>query len=235
MCPTSSATIPKRPGPKKNGTVVPLLETLHGIADRTITTDALLTQRKLAACPRKRGARYLFTVKANQPILLDDIRTLFDEVTAQRVPDFVDESPKPEHGRRERRSIRGSSECNDDADFPGIGQVFVVQRDIRQVKSGRKSCETACGVASPTPQDASPQRLLNSAVRASQSEAENQNKFAVAFPRRTLTLSRQNMPASWDPPHILRAFSAKRTEKCKVLSDLSTPVWHRMFRSLAPK
>ena len=143
------------------GTVIPLLETLPDIAGRTVTVDALLTQRKLAVHLLKRGAHYLFTAKGNQPILLDDIRTWSNEITAQRAPDFVDESPKPEHGRRERRSIWTSTELNDYLDFPGVGQVFVVQREVHHVKSGRKSCEKACGVTSLTPQDASPQRLLN--------------------------------------------------------------------------
>ena len=143
------------------GTVIPLLETLPDIAGRTVTVDALLTQRKLAVHLLKRGAHYLFTAKGNQPILLDDIRTWSNEVTAQRAPDFVDQSPKPEHGRRERRSIWTSTELNDYLDFPGVGQVFVVQREVHHVKSGRKSCEKAYGVTSLTPQDASPQRLLS--------------------------------------------------------------------------
>ena len=49
------------------GTILPLLETVPDIARRTVTTDALLTQRVLATYLLGRGAHYLFTVKGNQP------------------------------------------------------------------------------------------------------------------------------------------------------------------------
>ena len=53
------------------GAVIPLLETLPDVAGRTITADALLTQRRLADYLLGRGADYLFTVKGNQPKLHD--------------------------------------------------------------------------------------------------------------------------------------------------------------------
>ena len=142
------------------GTVIPLLETLPDIAGRTVTADALLTQRALARYLLGRGADYLFTVKGNQPTLLSDIRLLLNETIAGREPDFTDESPKPEHGRRERRSIWVSGELNDYLDFPGVGQVFAVRRETQEVKSGKLRCETAYGVTSLTTRAASPERLL---------------------------------------------------------------------------
>ena len=80
------------------GTIIPLLETVPDIAGHTVTTDALLTQRALATYLLGRGADYLFTVKGNQPNLLDDIRLTLDEHIAQRAPDFTDESPNPSTG-----------------------------------------------------------------------------------------------------------------------------------------
>ena len=77
------------------GTIIPLLETLPDIEGRTITADALLTQRALATYLLDRGADYLFTVKGNQPTLLDDIRLTLDECIARRAPDFAVETPKP--------------------------------------------------------------------------------------------------------------------------------------------
>ena len=142
------------------GTVIPLLETLPDIANRTVTADALLTQRALAKYLLGRGADYLFTVKGNQPTLHDDIRLLLDETIARRAPDFMNEGAKPEHGRRERRSIWVSSGLNDYLNFPGVGQVFAIRRETREVKSGKRRCETAYGVTSLTPEAASPERLL---------------------------------------------------------------------------
>ena len=138
------------------GTILPLLETLPDIAGLTVTADALLTQRALARYLLGRGAHYLFTVKGNQPNLLDDIRLLLDETIAQRAPEFIDEGAKPEHGRRERRSIWGSTELNAYLDFPGVGQVFAIRRETVEVKSGKRRVETVYGVTSLTPQAASP-------------------------------------------------------------------------------
>ena len=142
------------------GTVIPLLETLPDIAGRTVTADALLTQRALARYLLGRGADYLFTVKGNQPNLLSDIRLLLDESISRRAPDFAVESPKPEHGRRERRSIWVSSELNDYLDFPGVGQVFAVRRETVEVKSGKRRREIAYGITSLTSEAASSKRLL---------------------------------------------------------------------------
>lgn len=142
------------------GTVIPLLETLPDIAGRTVTADAMLTQRTLARYLLDRGADYLFTVKGNQPNMQGDIHLLIDETVARRAPDFTDESPKPEHGRRERRSIWVSSELNHYLDFPGVGQVFAVRRDTVEVKSGKRRRETAYGVTSLSAKAASPERLL---------------------------------------------------------------------------
>ena len=102
----------------------------------------------------------MFTVKGNQPTLLDDIRLLLDEVVARRAADFAVETAKPEHGRHERRSIWASSELDGYLNFPGVGQVFAVRRETVEVKSGKRRIETAYGVTSLDRKAATPQRLL---------------------------------------------------------------------------
>ena len=111
----------------------------------------MLTQRALADYLLGRGTDDLFTVKGKQPTLHDDIRLLFDEIIAHRAADFVTETGKQEHGRRERRSIWVSSELNGYLNFPGVGQVFAVRREAGDVKSGKRRIETACGVTSLAP------------------------------------------------------------------------------------
>ena len=131
------------------GTVIPLLETVPDIAGRTVTADALLTQRALASYLLGRSADYMFTVKGNQPTLNDDIRLLLDETIARRAPDFTDESPKPEHGRRERRSIWVSSELND-----YLNTGFAVRGQVRQAP-------LRDGLVTSLSAHASPERLLS--------------------------------------------------------------------------
>jgi hypothetical protein len=68
------------------GMVIPVLEALD-ITGKTITTDALLTQRKLADYALEHDAHYVFTVKDNQPTRLADIRLIFEDRDRAQ-PDF---------------------------------------------------------------------------------------------------------------------------------------------------
>ncbi len=119
----------------------------------------MLAQGKLARHLPGRKAHYMFTVKDNQKTLRRDIRLPCDEMTGARAPDFVQEPGKPEHGRLERRPVRVSSETDECAEFPGVGQVFAVRREVTQVRTGERSAETAYGVTSPGPGAAAPKRL----------------------------------------------------------------------------
>lgn len=126
------------------------------IAGLDITADSLLTQRDLATYLVGRGAHYHFTVKGNQPTLQEDIRVLF----AQRADaDFTEVSPA-DHGRIETRRIWCSSRLNDYLDFPHVGQVFLIERETIDKKSGRQRSEVARCITSRTPEQASPADLL---------------------------------------------------------------------------
>ena len=87
---------------------IPLPEAID-IAGKDITADALLTQRKFAAyLVEKRQARYYFTVKGNQPGLLEDLQLDFRE---RGQPHFTEHTP-PDHGRLETRKIWTTTELN---------------------------------------------------------------------------------------------------------------------------
>lgn len=126
------------------------------IAGKDISADALLTQRKLATYVVERQAHYHFTVKGNQPTLQADITLLFQERGA---PDHVDVTP-PDHGRIETRRIWCSAVLNDYLDFPHVGQVFMIEREVFHKKSGLNTVETVVGVTSRPPEQANPQRVL---------------------------------------------------------------------------
>jgi len=136
---------------------IPLLDAID-IQGKTVTADALLTQRKIADyLVRERKAHYHFTVKGNQRSLLEDIEFYF---RARQEPDFVDCAP-PEHGRIEIRKIWTTADLNDYLDFPHVGQAFVIERHLIEKKSGKNSREIAYGITSQTPQQADAQHLLN--------------------------------------------------------------------------
>ncbi len=134
---------------------LPLLESLD-IAGKTITADALLTQRKIAEHVVAHGAHYVFIAKDNQPTLAADIRRHF---AARGAPDFR-EPLSLAHGRLESRAIWASTARNDDLDFPHVGQVFVIERQCIDKTTAKTSIEVAYGVTDHSPESTSPARLL---------------------------------------------------------------------------
>jgi len=135
----------------------PLLDAID-IKDKDITADALLTQRKFANyLVEDRKAHYHFTVKGNQPTLLQDIKLFF---TDRQKPDFVD-SALPDHGRIETRKIWTTTELNHYLNFPHVGQAFLIERQSIEKKTGKFSQEFAYCVTSRTPEQTDAQRLLS--------------------------------------------------------------------------
>jgi len=124
---------------------------------KDVTADALLTQRKIADyLVVQRQAHYHFTVKGNQRRLLEDIALLFQD---RGEPDYTECKP-PDHGRIGIRKMWVSSELNDYLDFPHVGQVFVIEREGLNKKTGKLSMDVAYGLTSRTAREATPKRLL---------------------------------------------------------------------------
>jgi len=137
-------------------TAIPLLDTID-IQGKVITADALLTQRDFAQyLVKDRLAHYHFTVKANQPTLLQDIAFFFLD---RKEPDYIENTP-PDHGRIETRKIWTTTELNDYLDFPHVAQAFVIERHCTDKKSGKYSCEISYGITSQTPQQADAKSVL---------------------------------------------------------------------------
>ncbi len=139
------------------GMVIPLLDTLPTIANKTLTADALLTQRKLATYLLGRDAHYVFTVKDNQPTLLADLRLAFEQRGA---PDFR-QPPECAHGRIETRAIWSTTALNHYLNFPGVGQAFCIERHVVHKRTGKTSTELVYGVTSHTPENADAERVLS--------------------------------------------------------------------------
>jgi hypothetical protein len=103
----------------------------------------------------QRHAHYHFTVKANQPTLLQDLALFFHHRPA---PDAV--TVDGDHGRIETRKIWTTTALNTYLDFPHVGQAFVIERETINKKTGKRSCETAYGLTSRPPDQATPQQVL---------------------------------------------------------------------------
>ena len=139
---------------------IPILETLDDIEGKTITVDALLTQRAIAEyIVTERHANYLFPVKGNQKRLYEDIKLHFQNLGK---PNFVDCTP-PDHGRIEIRKIWVADV---DAlcwylDFPHVKQAFVIEREATNKKTGKVSKEIAYCITSHPKTEATAERLLS--------------------------------------------------------------------------
>ena len=123
---------------------------------KTCTADALLTQTKLANYLVGRGAHYLFTVKGNQPRLLADLKTHFENPGK---PD-VTEQLQLHHGRIECRAIWTTSKLNHYLTFPHVGQAFLVERTVTTKSTGMQTVERAYGITSHSTDTAGAKRLL---------------------------------------------------------------------------
>ena len=140
------------------------------ISQKVITGDALHTQRGLAAQILEAQGDYVLPVKENQPQLYKNIQAL-----------FAPEYPKPGfgkiqtdfltihkvnkgHGRIEIRTLTTSEMLNSYSAWPGLAQVYRLERQFQWRRNGRSyrtSCEMEFGITSLTRQEASPLRLLN--------------------------------------------------------------------------
>ena len=134
----------------------PLLDAID-IQGKDITADALLTQRSFATyLVNQRKAHYHFTVKGNQPSLLQDIAFYFLD---RQKPDFIEQDP-PDHGRIEIRKIWATTQLNHYLDFPHVGQAFMIERVSIEKKTSEYSHEIAYGITSRTQDQADPEQIL---------------------------------------------------------------------------
>ena len=141
------------------GAILELLSMLvvHG---GVITTDALLTQVKVAEQVLASQGDYVFIVKENQPTLYADIQLLFaappPTPRGQEWP--TAESCNSGHGRVEWRHLQATTALNDYLSWPGVRQVFCLRRQVTQ--HGTTSTETVYGLTSLDPTRASASQLL---------------------------------------------------------------------------
>ena len=142
-----------------------LIETIDW-KGKVLTGDALYCQRCLCSALRLAGGDYLFLVKGNQPLLLEDLQVLFAPLAAAkragegvlRLPEQHAKTSEKAHGRVEIRSIRVSSELKGYSDWPGLEQVFEIRR--RWKYKGIDKEAVRYGVTSLPAQIALPERLL---------------------------------------------------------------------------
>jgi predicted transposase YbfD/YdcC len=134
---------------------------------KIITGDALLAQRELSLQIIEAGGDYVWIIKDNQPETRQDIERLFAPesvvkgFSAASHDDFrTAATVEKGHGRIEHRTITVSSALKGFLNWPGVEQVFELERHVERMKDGKVTDEVVYGVTSLTAQQANPDRLL---------------------------------------------------------------------------
>jgi len=155
-------TLAQRAVPGETNEIGVVSQLLQGLIleGRVITVDALLTQRRLAEAILAQRGHYLMVVKENQSELLKWIESIFDQPQWLIEPPSVAESLDLSHGRIENRRLMSSSALSQSDLWPGLEQVFKIERTIIKKKSGNQSQEVVYGVTSLTRDRASAEELL---------------------------------------------------------------------------
>ena len=153
-------------GDKTNeiGAMPELLQNLV-LEGRIITADAMHTQRETCQTIVDGKGEYVMIVKDNQHKLLDDVMTTFDGPFSWMLRKSSDTMLDSGHGRIEKRHLTVSDELPHYMDWPGLNQVFMVERSTTIKKTGEYYAETVYGITSLTPEQADASRL-NSLVRS---------------------------------------------------------------------
>ncbi len=109
----------------------------------------------------------MWIIKDNQPETLRDLERLFAPEPC--LPGFSPASHddfktattvEKGHGRIERRTITVSSALQGYLNWPGVAQVFKVERHFVRLRDGKVTDQIRYGVTSLTAEEASPHRLL---------------------------------------------------------------------------
>jgi predicted transposase YbfD/YdcC len=117
----------------------PLLDPLD-ITDHVITADSLHTQRKTARYLHGRDAHFLLQVKGNQPKLF----TALDALPWRETPIGHTATTKA-HGRITTRTLQVRP-APKDLNFPHVHQVFLIERQITDLKGKSLSNVAVLGV-----------------------------------------------------------------------------------------
>jgi predicted transposase YbfD/YdcC len=157
-------------GSKENEiTKAPEAVKLAKIAGKVVTGDALHTQKRLAKAILNENGEYVFPVKENQPNLYKNIQSLFAPEYPKpgfgKIPtDFLtSQTVNKGHGRIEKRTLTTSEMLNPYAAWPGLAQVYRLEREFQWWRRGicyKTSREVEFGITSLSRKKTTPRKLL---------------------------------------------------------------------------
>lgn len=136
------------------------------LKNRVVCADALLTQRTVSTDILSRGGHYIWFLKENQPSVALDVAQFFQP--PRQVPGWhaksmtyqLAETVDKGHGRLERRQITTTTNLHGFIDWPGLAQVFKLERTVRDLSGAKISQETVYGITSCPQETHSADQLL---------------------------------------------------------------------------
>lgn len=137
------------------------------LKNRVVCGDAMHTQRELSVQIMAAGGDYLWFLKDNQPTTLADVQQFF---VAPRVAPGWHPPTLPRqtalvvqkgHGRIEKRRLTSIVDEHEFLDWPGVQQVFMLEREVAHVNTGQSRRETVYGLTSCSPAKADAEQLLH--------------------------------------------------------------------------
>jgi predicted transposase YbfD/YdcC len=125
-----------------------------------ITGDAMFTQQKIASKIVSRGGDYLFSVKDNQPSLLEDCQMAF--IDRWWMGDTISEAKTVDQhaDRLEERHLKASTALQGYSKWPGLSQVLKLERRITNKRTKVSRQEVAYAITSLDKQRAGAEDLL---------------------------------------------------------------------------
>ena len=142
-----------------------LIERLD-LKGKVVCGDAMHTQRQLSVDILAKGGDFIWFLKDNQPTLLADVEQFFkppQKSAGWQLPEVLRteaQTMNKGHGRVEKRSLTLMIDEEQFLDWPGVRQVFKLERFVKQVRTGQESTEVIFGITSCDPATTSAQRML---------------------------------------------------------------------------
>lgn len=136
------------------------------LKNRVVCGDAMQTQRQLSVDILAKGGDYIWFLKKNQPTLLADVKQFFQpaQTTAgwslPELPRTRAETMTKGHGRIEKRTLTLMVDEEQFLNWPGVHQVFRLERYVKRLPTNKESTEVIYGITSCPPTMASAEQLL---------------------------------------------------------------------------
>jgi len=142
-----------------------LLEGIE-LKNKIVCADAMHTQRQISVDVLANGGDYIWFVKDNQSTLRMDVEQFFkpaQQYAGWSLPELhrtIAETTDKGHGRLEKRTLTLMVDEQQFLDWPGVCQVFKLERYVQRMRTGKESTEVIYGITSCAPEMASADQIL---------------------------------------------------------------------------